>query len=199
MRRSAALMHRYTHAHRLCGVRPSVAGRRPFAGSSDAGIAPARSSLSISPGSAHRSWTRAIDASTRESIERATPLAVGPLVQTPFLMMHATLGWCPPSLWFRPMRLRTRFEIQPEREEPIRAFGRNCSPDGLSIASGGKRFVAVNPLVAIADHDGGGDDVVDLVTPPILVPVHGLRSSLAVGRSHHHGALSGGWLPVELP
>jgi protein gp37 len=82
---------------------------------------------------------RAIDASTRESIERATAggraaiqqrLAAlqkewdidrvlmvnfaalvfaqlvaarrdrrwlwGPLVQTPFLMMHATLGWCPP-------------------------------------------------------------------------------------------------------
>jgi hypothetical protein len=29
----------------------------------------------------------------------------------------------------------------------------------------------MNPRVAIADHDGGGDDVVDLVTPPILVPV----------------------------
>lgn len=26
----------------------------------------------------------------------------GPLIQTPFLFMHATLGWCPPSLWFRP-------------------------------------------------------------------------------------------------
>jgi hypothetical protein len=40
----------------------------------------------------------------------------GPLIQTPFLMMHATLGWCPPMLWFRPMGFRTRFEIQAERE-----------------------------------------------------------------------------------
>jgi hypothetical protein len=109
---------------------------------------------------------RAIDASTRESIERATAggraaiqlrLAAlqkewdidrvlmvnfaalvfaqlvaarrdrrwlwGPLVQTPFLMMHATLGWCPPSLWFRPMGFRTRFEIQAEREELLRRLG----------------------------------------------------------------------------
>jgi hypothetical protein len=109
---------------------------------------------------------RAIDASTRESIERATAggraaiqqrlaelqkewdidrvLMVnfaalvfaqlvaarrdrrwlwGPLVQTPFLMMHATLGWCPPSLWFRPMGFRTRFEIQAEREELLRRLG----------------------------------------------------------------------------
>ena len=47
----------------------------------------------------------------------------GPLVQTPFLMMHATLGWCPPSLWFRPMGFRTRFEIQAEREELLRRLG----------------------------------------------------------------------------
>jgi hypothetical protein len=40
----------------------------------------------------------------------------GPLIQTPFLLMHATLGWCPPVLWFRPMGFRTRFEIQAERE-----------------------------------------------------------------------------------
>lgn len=40
----------------------------------------------------------------------------GPIVQTPFLLMHATLGWCPPSLWFRPMGFRTRKEIQAERE-----------------------------------------------------------------------------------
>jgi hypothetical protein len=44
----------------------------------------------------------------------------GPLVQTPFLFMHATLGWCPPSLWFRPMGFRTRFEIQAEREALLR-------------------------------------------------------------------------------
>lgn len=40
----------------------------------------------------------------------------GPLTQTPFLFMHATLGWCPPMLWFRPMGFRTKFEIQAERE-----------------------------------------------------------------------------------
>lgn len=40
----------------------------------------------------------------------------GPLIQTPFLIMHATLGWCPPVLWFRPLGFRTRFEIQGERE-----------------------------------------------------------------------------------
>ena len=47
----------------------------------------------------------------------------GPLIQTPFLMMHATLGWCPPSLWFRPMGFRTRFEIQREREELLKRLG----------------------------------------------------------------------------
>jgi hypothetical protein len=109
---------------------------------------------------------RAIDASTRASIERATaggPAAIeqrlvalqqewdidrvlmvnfaalvfaqlvaarrdrrwlwGPILQTPFLMMHATLGWCPPSLWFRPMGFRTRFEIQAEREALLRHLG----------------------------------------------------------------------------
>lgn len=40
----------------------------------------------------------------------------GPLIQTPFMFMHATVGWCPPSLWFRPMGFRTKKEIQAERE-----------------------------------------------------------------------------------
>lgn len=40
----------------------------------------------------------------------------GPLIQTPFLFLHSTLGWCPPSLWFRPLGFRTRKEIQSERE-----------------------------------------------------------------------------------
>jgi hypothetical protein len=40
----------------------------------------------------------------------------GPLLQTPFLIMHTTMGWCPPVLWFRPLGFRTRFEIQAERE-----------------------------------------------------------------------------------
>ena len=47
----------------------------------------------------------------------------GPLVQTPFLMMHAVAGWCPPSLWFRPMGFRTRSEIQAEREMLLRHLG----------------------------------------------------------------------------
>lgn len=41
----------------------------------------------------------------------------GPIIQTPFMAMHAVLGWCPPSLWFRPMGFRTDKEIQSEREE----------------------------------------------------------------------------------
>ena len=47
----------------------------------------------------------------------------GPLIQTPFLVMHATLGWCPPSLWFRPLGFRTRFEIQAEREALLERLG----------------------------------------------------------------------------
>lgn len=46
----------------------------------------------------------------------------GPLIQTPFMFMHATLGWCPPSLWFRPMGFRTRREIQAERDVLTRAL-----------------------------------------------------------------------------
>ena len=52
----------------------------------------------------------------------------GPLIQTPFLLMHATLGWCPPSLWFRPMGFRTRFEIQAEREALLRQLS-DVPPD----------------------------------------------------------------------
>lgn len=47
----------------------------------------------------------------------------GPLIQTPFLLMHATVGWCPPSLWFRPLGFRTSFEIQAEREALLRHLG----------------------------------------------------------------------------
>jgi hypothetical protein len=47
----------------------------------------------------------------------------GPLVQTPLLFMHATLGWCPPMLWFRPLGFRTRFEIQAEREALLERLG----------------------------------------------------------------------------
>lgn len=48
----------------------------------------------------------------------------GPLLQTPFLFMHATQGWCPPSLWFRPMRFRTKKEIQSEREVLLQSLAR---------------------------------------------------------------------------
>jgi hypothetical protein len=41
---------------------------------------------------------------------------LGPLVQTPLLIMHTLVGWCPPMLWFRPMGFRTRQEIETERE-----------------------------------------------------------------------------------
>lgn len=58
----------------------------------------------------------------------------GPLVQTPFLIMHATLGWCPPSLWFRPMGFRTRFEIQAEREELLRNLKRLAPPAAATTA-----------------------------------------------------------------
>ena len=47
----------------------------------------------------------------------------GPLIQTPFMIMHATLGWCPPSLWFRPMGIRTKYEIRAEREALLAALG----------------------------------------------------------------------------
>lgn len=47
----------------------------------------------------------------------------GPLIQTPFLGMHAIFGWCPPSLWFRPLGFRTRQEIEAEREELLTALG----------------------------------------------------------------------------
>jgi hypothetical protein len=48
----------------------------------------------------------------------------GPLFQTPFMVMHATLGWCPPSLWFRPMGFRTKFEIRAERDILVKALER---------------------------------------------------------------------------
>jgi hypothetical protein len=47
----------------------------------------------------------------------------GPLVQTPLLAMHGLAGWCPPVLWFRPLGVRTRFEIQAEREVLLERLG----------------------------------------------------------------------------
>ncbi|HEX4925189.1 MAG TPA: hypothetical protein VFV50_13940 [Bdellovibrionales bacterium] len=39
----------------------------------------------------------------------------GPLLMTPFLIMHAVVGWCPPVLWFRRMGFRSRLEIENEK------------------------------------------------------------------------------------
>ena len=47
----------------------------------------------------------------------------GPIIQTSFLVMHTTMGWCPPVLWFRPLGFRTRFEIQGEREALLKHLG----------------------------------------------------------------------------
>jgi hypothetical protein len=52
----------------------------------------------------------------------------GPLIQTPFLFLHSTYGWCPPMLWFRPLGFRTRQEIQSERDELIRLFLNKHTP-----------------------------------------------------------------------
>lgn len=45
-----------------------------------------------------------------------------PIVQTAFLFMHTTYGWCPPVPLLRKMGFRTRFEIQSEREELLNAL-----------------------------------------------------------------------------
>lgn len=50
---------------------------------------------------------------------------IGPLIQTPLMLVHAFKGWCPPLLWWRPLGVRTRHEIQAEREELIRFLERN--------------------------------------------------------------------------
>lgn len=45
-----------------------------------------------------------------------------PLIQTAFVFVHATYGWCPPVPLLRKMGFRTRFEIQSEREELLNAL-----------------------------------------------------------------------------
>ncbi len=52
----------------------------------------------------------------------------GPIIQTPFLAMHAIVGWCPPSLWFRPLGFRTRQEIETEREQLLLGLNRSSFP-----------------------------------------------------------------------
>lgn len=50
---------------------------------------------------------------------------LAPLIQTPFLFLHATLGWSPPSILLRSMGFRTRHEIQAEREVLLNALGQS--------------------------------------------------------------------------
>lgn len=45
-----------------------------------------------------------------------------PFIQSAFLLMYATYGWCPPVPMLRKMGFRTRFEIQAEREELLNAL-----------------------------------------------------------------------------
>lgn len=40
----------------------------------------------------------------------------GPLIQSPILFMHALTGWCPPTTFLRSVGIRTRKEIEAERE-----------------------------------------------------------------------------------
>lgn len=47
---------------------------------------------------------------------------LGPLIQSAFFLMHATYGWCPAVTLLRKMGVRTRFEIQAEREELLNAL-----------------------------------------------------------------------------
>ncbi|MDD4974527.1 MAG: hypothetical protein PHY93_09275 [Bacteriovorax sp.] len=46
----------------------------------------------------------------------------GSLIQAPFLLLYATFGWSPSVLVFRKLGLRTRFEIQDEREVLLNAL-----------------------------------------------------------------------------
>lgn len=42
------------------------------------------------------------------------------IIQTPFLLLHATVGWSPHVPLLRKLGFRTRFEIQEEREELLK-------------------------------------------------------------------------------
>ncbi|MFA6237921.1 MAG: hypothetical protein WC635_11375 [Bacteriovorax sp.] len=46
----------------------------------------------------------------------------GPLIHSPLLFMHATLGWCPAVPVLRQLGFRTRFEIEEEKDELIRVL-----------------------------------------------------------------------------
>jgi hypothetical protein len=48
--------------------------------------------------------------------------AILPLIQSAFIFMHSTYGWCPPVPVLRSLGFRTRFEIQSEREELLNAL-----------------------------------------------------------------------------
>jgi hypothetical protein len=47
---------------------------------------------------------------------------LGTLVQAPFLLLYATFGWSPSVVVFRKLGVRTRFEIQDEREVLLSAL-----------------------------------------------------------------------------
>lgn len=53
---------------------------------------------------------------------KSTRFAWFPLIQSAFLIMHSTYGWCPPVPVLRKLGFRTRFEIQSEREELLNAL-----------------------------------------------------------------------------
>ncbi len=53
---------------------------------------------------------------------KKTSFAWFPLIQTAFLFLHTTYGWCPPVPVLRKLGFRTRFEIQSEREELLNAL-----------------------------------------------------------------------------
>lgn len=50
-----------------------------------------------------------------------------PILQTSFLFMRATLGWCPPDIPLRALGFRTRKEIQNERETLLSAIDERMS------------------------------------------------------------------------
>jgi hypothetical protein len=45
-----------------------------------------------------------------------------PLLQSSFILLHATYGWSPAILLLRKLGFRTRFEIQTEREDLLKAL-----------------------------------------------------------------------------
>ena len=57
----------------------------------------------------------------------------GPLIQTPFLILHAAFGWSPVTLIFRKFGFRTRFEIQAEREVLLNILDQENFDSNVSV------------------------------------------------------------------